>query len=269
MTKLEKVQCDRVPKEELPGFINGVGKVVEKHGSEKYFLGNRYNELQDLSPELGVLNTVSRKSSITNDLGPQYNYRDNLLYTMFTNYKTMQRAFIPLQQEDLKLVQKELEDFLLKAQKGSIEKKAEFIGQMSNAVSSNSMLAAALSSLGLMVYFTELETVQGVIGMNIEERTAYLSALPRMMTKSAKVNSGTTLQNLFSGIRLAALDHTELDYSPLINELNQLITMYKSRIKSRETMRKTAQTTALAKVSDAKTAVVLTTTSNTTTVSEI
>ncbi len=210
--KLDSIRCDRVPKEELPGFIKGVGKVVEKHDSEKYFVENRYNELLDLSPEMGVLNAVSRKSSITDDLGPQYIYRDNLLYTMLTNYKTMQRAFIPLQQEDLTLVKKEFESFLLKAQKGAIEKKAEFIGQMSNAVSSNTMLAAALSSLGLIVYFRELEAVQGVIGMNIEDRNAYLSSLPRMMTKSAKANSGVTLQNLFSGIKLAALDHPEIDY---------------------------------------------------------
>jgi len=47
-----------------------------------------------------------------------------------------------------------------------------------------------------------------------------------------------------------------------------LIISYKSRIKTRVTMRKTANIAALANVSDAETAVVLTTTSNTTTVSE-
>ncbi|MEI7502880.1 MAG: hypothetical protein WCJ61_06315, partial [Paludibacter sp.] len=187
--RLDNIQCDRVPKEELPGLIYGVANLLEKHDPQKHFVMNRYNELQELKPELGVLNAYSRKSAITDDLGPQYIYRDNLLYTMLTNYKTMQRAFIPLQQEDLILVKKEFVDYLLKAQKGVSEKKAEFIGQMSKAVSGNSLLAAALSSLGLMVYFSELETVQNVIGMNIVDRSAYLSALPRMMTKNAKENS--------------------------------------------------------------------------------
>ena len=266
--RLSYVQCNRVSKEELPGLINGVVKLLDKHDPEKYFVNNRYKELQELVPDLGELNAVSRKSSITDSLVDQYIYRDKLLYTMFTNYKSIQRAKVVSQVEDLQLVKLLLEDFLVKAQKGVTEKKAEFIGQMTKTMSNNIKLNAALSSLGLAVYMSELSSVQASISLNIEDRSAYLGNLPRQMTKTAKVNSGATLQNLFSGLKLAMLDHPELDFSPLINEMNQLIIMYKSRIKSRETIRMNSQITKRAKVSDAKTAVVLTTTSNTTTVSE-
>ena len=56
--------------------------------------------------------------------------------------------------------------------------------------------------------------------------------------RALKTSIVTALTNLFKSIELARVEHPDVDYMPMINELNQLLVSYHSLIKNRITRSK-------------------------------
>jgi hypothetical protein len=79
--------------------------------------------------------------------------------------------------------------------------------------------------------------------------------IPKMCTREVKTTLGSALTDLFNAITLAQKAHPELDYMPMVNEINVLLGSYQSKIKARMTRYKNATTTAASSTTTLATAV--------------
>ncbi|MFZ4800319.1 MAG: DUF6261 family protein [Bacteroidia bacterium] len=258
-----KFPCGLLYKEEVPGLVNDVVVLITKHNPTVYHIESMFNMLKEIQPELKALNSDIRKYPRKEELNELQLQCNDLLVGFSSHLRGLQKAKMPGQLEWIRLVNPVLERYLSNSLNGTKKIKREYIGQLKIANEQDAVLHAAFVGLGLDVYINELNVIQGKIDLLIENRTEYLSNIPISNTKRMKNVAGKALKNLFSAIHLASLEHSDLDYNPMIIELNKLITLYKSEVKLRQTKQKHAR---MAKISDAKTAAVLTTTSNTTAV---
>jgi hypothetical protein len=96
----------------------------------------------------------------------------------------------------------------------------------------------ALLDLGLSDYFAELKTCQQYLNQSQNHRREILSVRPLFNVQDAKTRIINAIDNLLNAIELARVENTELDYMPLINELNVLIISRQSLIRSRNTRSK-------------------------------
>lgn len=120
---------------------------------------------------------------------------------------------------------------------------SERLKQMLVALEGNSDLSAAFTALGLTVLIDELKTLQASIAVSMDKRRKSSSEIPKMQTKKVKSEVGEALTNLLKAIELAGKAHPELDYKPMVNEINVVLTSYQSVLKARATRNKNTTTT--------------------------
>ena len=90
-------------------------------------------------------------------------------------------------------------------------------------VEADEVLVQALSKIGLDVVFGKLKEVQQTVDETHNVRRKAVSGRKRMQTEKNKRTLYRLLSQLFAAIEAAQLEYPELDYTPLINELNEEI----------------------------------------------
>ena len=96
----------------------------------------------------------------------------------------------------------------------------------------------ALEVLSFSDYIAGLKICQQYLNRAVNHRREVLAIRPLFNTQDAQSRIVNAISNLLSAIELAKVEHTELDYMPLVNELNVLLSSKQALIKSRETRRK-------------------------------
>ena len=241
----------RIPKLEYPQFINGVIVITEKYHPESLYINPLFLKLKESQPLLKHLEVVYKKEPNTNVLKELRLRRKNLLIAILAQTKAASKAGVTSMNEQLKLVLPFTEKYFRKIVSNNTKTSSERINQMFAALDGDIKLQEATAILGFGVYLNELRPLQLTIENTQNERRTQKSARPKMKTKEVKEEVTTTLSNYLRSVELAIIEHPEVDYMPLVNEINDLLLSTKTQMKAHETRNKTAADEAKAKSSDA------------------
>ena len=107
-----------------------------------------------------------------------------------------------------------------------------------NAAKTEQSFIEALLSHNLMSHVEEIELAHTDMLSMINKRVNALSQRPSLPTKIAIDLVGGAIDDLYKGIEVAHLTNTELDYEPLVDELNQSTAMFRLSIKLRDASNK-------------------------------
>jgi len=245
---------------EYPGFMNDTVSIIAKHGAAKYFVEGQYNIMLGIQAELNELEVAYRKFPKTNDLVELRAKRNKMINTILKQTKNLRNAGLASQTDLLAFVTPFMEKYLTTIQDGNTKLKRERIRQLGKSFDDNTALQTSLNSLGLKVFFDELRNVQEGIDLTLSEQVELLAQAPKLDANLIVKKSITAMKNMFSAINLAILEHTTLDYSPLVNELNTYLGFYVMNLRTRMAIKKNA---AKMKAAKAKTATDTTLTSDT------
>ncbi len=103
-----------------------------------------------------------------------------------------------------------------------------------NAAKNEQPFKEALLSHELMSHVEEIELAHTDMLSMITQRVNILSQRPDMPTKVAVKSVSAAIDNLFKGIEVAHLTNPDLDYEPLVDELNQSTAMFRLSIQLRD-----------------------------------
>ena len=234
------VPYSRVRYLEFPGFVNDVARIVAKYDAAAYFVDGPYNRLLLIQAEVNELEVTYRKLPKTEELMQLRTTRGIIIDTILRLLKNLRKARLASQAEMLKLVTPFLERYLATIQDTNTKLKQEHIRELGKKFDGKTPLQQALDALGLKLFVEELRTIQGNIEVAQNEQIEQMSQVSVVDKKELTIRATSALKNLFSAIEVAKLDHPELDYSPLINELNKYLSIYVTEIKTRATIRKNA-----------------------------
>ena len=238
----------RIPKLEFPRLVKGFFEVMDKYGPDDHHVRGIYNLLDEKKSLLGSLKYKYTKLPQTDELRVLREKRKDVLKAIQKQKQSMIDANIASMASNMKLIIPFLNEYFGNILASSTEGRTTRIEQMFVALDANVELKAALTAVGLTVYIEELRTVQQQINLKIVERRTHVSELPKMVTKQVKAELTVAITDLRNAIELAAKEHPEVDYLPLVNEINALFVPFQAKIKSQNTRRKTA--VAASKVAD-------------------
>ena len=102
----------------------------------------------------------------------------------------------------------------------------------------NEDMNQALTELGLSSYIGKLRGYQLNVNKGETLRTEKMAVGPKFNNKDANKRVITGIDNLLRAIELAKAENSDLNYMPLVNELNVLLNNRQSIIKSRTTRSK-------------------------------
>ena len=228
----------RVRKSEFPEIMNAILDIVEKHNPIALFLVGMYNLLLELKPLLDKLTLKYDGYPIPKEVEDLRTKRDNLLGAVLSHLTAIEKAKVASVSQQAALAVPYLRSYLDGIIVENATVKTGRVNQLLTNLDDFDTMNAALVTLGLNVYFGELKACQQSINQGESQRRETLSVRIKQNTLIAKEKIANAVSNLLDAIELAKVEHTEIDYMPLINELNVLLSSKQTMLKSRVTRSK-------------------------------
>jgi hypothetical protein len=228
----------RVRKSEIPEIMNAILEIVEKHDPTALNIVGMYNLLLELKPLLDKLTLKYDGYPIPEALADLRITRNNLLGAILSQLTAIEKAkVVSLAQQAAQAV-----PYLRSYLDGIINENARVktgrVNQLFTNLDDFVTIKAAFVGLGLNVYIEELRACQQSINQSESLRREAMSVRIKQNTLIAKEKISYAVGNLLDAIELGKVEHTDIDYMPLINELNVLLSSRQSLIKSRVTRSK-------------------------------
>ena len=246
MTKIKQLPISQIRKMDLPKFTDDILGVTSKHNPGTFYISELNDTLYRLKPYLQSLSDVYWKHEGSDKQQALRIKRNGLLQSFWKCYKAEKQAKIVLAENyphtaSLELVAPLLDRYLGDVQKGNTKKRTGIILQLEKAIDENEPVRNAMQEIGLLEYKNQVRNVLNSADIIEKSKISYRASLPRKNTDAIRAKVKDAIKNLFSAIELESVKRVELDYNPLISELNEVITSYSSEIKTRNTIRKSAK----------------------------
>lgn len=221
--------------------MNAVLAIVEKHDPTALFIVGMYNLLLELKPLLDILTVKYDGYPVTKEFVKQRALRNKLLSAILSHITAIEKAEVASTAQHASLAVPYLKRYLKGITVANSTVKTGKVDQLLISLEENAEIKTALTALGTTAYIDELSSCQQIINQGESHRREILSVRTNFNSKNAQVKIAYAISNLLNAIELARVEHTDIDYMPLINELNVLLSSKQTMIKSRITRSKNSE----------------------------
>ena len=220
---------------ELPAFASTVIDIIDGHDPEALKINEVFEMLTALQPEIDLLTVPYGPHPITEELAPLRQQRQMYASSaVFTMGKVVKKdALIKLATvRDAKIL---VARYLHNMSKNKNEKETnEKISKFFVDMAANADLPEAFESFGMSEDLNSLKLAHSKISRLLISRLSSKSARTKLKSEELAKIVSEGLRNVFKQIEVAQLKHPEINYRPLMNELNDLIIEYKNLINARK-----------------------------------
>lgn len=224
-----------IPRNELKSVITTVMEIVEKHDPIALQVGSFYKKLQDLEGELQEYTIAKTKHELTAQINVFRRQRLETCMSIAMQMRVLKKSRIKSNLEAVKLITPVVENYLHDLRKlnriAAVDKVRNFLIK----IESSEALLEAANVTGIKDDVTELKSLQSnldIVEKIRREDNSIRRERPLNKQRSELLNA---LDNLLLSIELAKRDHADLNYEPLIAELNEFLVNYQSLKRSKIT----------------------------------
>jgi len=226
-----------IRKDELPGVIHTTLEIVQKHDPVVLSIQPFFDLLSEKETQLSLY-SEPRQHPLTQLIVSERKRRDDLVkaieYQMNAVEKSKVSSLTEANSLILPLTTKYLTNFRLNNTKTADEKLKNFLSEISGSES----LRNAAATISIQIYLDELTELQSKLDEKSGKRREDKSARRITSARDLKAEIITSLTNLLRAIELARVQHVDVDYEPLIAELNEFLVPYRALNRSRATRSK-------------------------------
>ena len=237
MEKIMKFPFYRVQKLEYPIVFNRTITIFEKHKPGTLFLSE-------------IVNAVKTKKTLADSLKVQK--KDHPLTGLLLNQAKMRRYYTSALWNQVKMLNKANENATVKDEKVAavysfsktyfesfFGKRASLRGQITEQFLSdleeNEVMKQYFTELGLTILTGKISEMHQDMQVTLAQRTADLSIRSKAETNSTTKDLTESLKTLLSAVNVAIIAHPEVDYQPLVKELNADLKAMKASLKKNGT----------------------------------
>lgn len=233
--QISKIALSRLLKLEVPQLAKLVLKIVEKHDPEVLLIEKAFNDFNALKPEIESLIVGYGPHPLT----PQIEVlrQERLLYATSISFQVrgLVKGYIDGADDEVKIVTHAVNLYLRNLRKNNEEVINEKIDQFLSEIELNEELEVAMSTLGFTKYLNDLRSAHTRLKVLLFKRNASIAERPKGVGLLAMKAVRNGMKVMFNRIEAAQMDNQDLDYTPLISELNEKLIRYSGLIKTRET----------------------------------
>lgn len=253
MTKIDKIALTKLLKLEHPQFVNQVTACVEKHNPKALKLLDAYEILKDQCNKMKLLITPYGPHPLTENIHKMHLKR--LKYS----------AAITLQMDMFKKLDFNESRELVRLAHPVVKVHLHYLRQNNRAIINRTIDVFfkrledipeekhALEMLGLKYCLDELLRANDEYYKLCTVRSKQLSERPKIDSSGIQKEAQYVLRAFFEQINFYQFTYKDIDYTPLISELNRLIASFTTLINTRATRSKTRKKKAEAKITKGET----------------
>ena len=223
---------------ELKRVINTVMGIVEKHDPIALKVETFYKKLQDLEEELQEYSVTRTKHVLTTQINLYRKQRMDTSMSICMQTKLLKKSRIKSDTEAVKLIIPVVEKFLLNLRTLNNVATDEQVVNFLITIESSEALLEAANITGIKDDVMELKSLQLKLDNAVETRREENSQRRERPLSKQRYDVLNALDKLLLSIELAKNEYADLNYEPLIAELNEFLVCYQSLGKSRITRAK-------------------------------
>lgn len=239
MKTIEKLDFFRLWNSEHPRVYNRLIGIAEKHNPVTLHLDGPLQRAKAHLPELEKIEAVERGSILSIRLADLDSRRDNLISAVSGLVKSLAVADMPAARNHVAIAAQ----WLAKHDVSSIASanytsETERVADMLAEARRTPLLADALRELNMNPFIDELADVNTQFETLFMQRTDEGANVVQTDSKAIRAAADKDMRRLFHFIELYQVEYPDIDYLPLVNELNELLAYYKAQLAARNARRK-------------------------------
>lgn len=232
--ELIQIPMSRLLKLELPRFAERFIAIVESHNPEELQIKEVFDLLVAETPSINNLIDRYGAHPLTKELRELQRMRVLRISEIRLRLKVVIREDKSGTSKNVEILNNELNHFFQNLELSRNEEMfSQKVSQFLAAVDANSELYTALESLNFIPLIDNLKLVHSDIQKVIHDRMVSISERTQKTTEELKAEVLSATRSLMKQIEIAPLINPDIDYAPLYNKVNQLLTEYKVLINRR------------------------------------
>ena len=231
--KIIKLDFSRLSKFELPNVANRVIEIVEKHNPETFKVKELFDELVEQKPQINKLKIRFGAHPLTKEMNDLRTRLRAFAIGITNQMKTIEIGKVESMQAALKVAQPVVNLYIDKIWNNNNVETEEKVSAFFDNIDANEELEVAFTTLNMSTYLDELRSVLSELVEHFNNRGVSYSSRVEIKTNLLAKPIIKAIRDLFLDIELAQVKNKDLDYTPLVYELNTLLTYFDRTINVR------------------------------------
>ena len=237
--KLKKIKLSKLLKLELAPLIMDVIDVLKKYDVEKLHLEFALKILEKNQKQINTLEILLGPHGLTSEIEKWHRQRLTYAGSVSTQMKGIAQANLQSMSEDIKIAQRVVNDYLVGIRNNNKKEIGALIDNFLAKIDDKPIVESAFTNIGLMPYVDELRNADATHRRLYYERlTSRAKRQKRDESKAIQKEGQAALRSFFEQVSVSDRTYPELNYKPLINELNSVIVDFSNTINTRATYNK-------------------------------
>ncbi len=232
------IAFSRLRKSEFRNLINKIVEFVSQHDPDGLNLRFAYDKLVEAQAELSLLKVPEGANPKTAELAEIRVKRNRLIRTLVAQIKILNTANLVYSVPQLDLVAPFVNRYLKPIVKSNSESKTDVLSEMFQMLEGDTALNLAIDNLSLRTYFDELKVCQTGYTRSLAQRSEGRSVKIATDTLKIRKTAESALLILLKETELMQMKYPQIDYAPLINKINEALTLASTQLKTRSARKK-------------------------------
>ena len=232
-----RVKLNHLWNSEYSMFVSQLVAIFLKYNPEALHLKKAFERLTALMPQLAKIKAQELSNILSNQLVDLDNERDTLFNAIVAQVKNMGRLSLASIAPHVVVMNRFLDIHGRDIASANYNAETKRINDMLADFSSKEDVKAAADGLSLSIFFQQLATVNTQFANLFLQRTEDYAATETVDARAIRTETDKVLIAFFDAFEFCSSEYEELDYQTPANEMNDLISYYKTQLKTRATRR--------------------------------
>lgn len=224
---------NKIRKMELAQHFTRNVSIVESHDPVKLMINVAFTNAKNALPLAGELKVHSRKFPMTKEQNAVLAKIRTTVSTLNRFVKTMERKPGTENEREALMLFEYIQRHLKGFRHMNANEQIGLFSKMTDGLEQDPALVQAVEAVGLTLTVKKLKELKLEYETVYSSRRKALAEKEKARTLEISTELNILLRQLYSSIELASMEHPELDYKPLINELNKEIELLNASRKPR------------------------------------
>ena len=238
MLEVKRIAFSRLPKMDTYILLKGVVDIVKSHNPSTLRLKESYELLVEQQIKSEVMTFPNNSHWLTKVLTPLHKKRLKYAALITTQLRSLEKADFEETRQwvaDAKLGVRTFLTYLGQKRQNEVY---DSIDSFFSYLAANPEVQEAFAKLGLQIYLDELQKTNNEHRKLYKRRALEIKERPRDDSRIVERETQKILRLFFDELESYQRVFSELDYAPLVSDLNEIMTKYSKLLKTRITINK-------------------------------
>jgi hypothetical protein len=241
--KIIRISLKNFRNSEYTIFVRQLVAIFLKYNAELLHLKKAFERFTAFMSDLENVKAQDLSSAYSNLIHDLDVQRDNLFNAIVNQVKNIEKSGLTSLTGHVVVLNRLLDKHGRDIATVNYNAETKRLNDLLTEISSSAELSVAIAATNLNLFVDELRTVNTEFNSKFMQRTEKDSAIEVVDARAIRTESDKALVAFFDAFEFCSTEYDDLDYQTPANEMNELISHYKSQLKARNTRRSNGKDT--------------------------